>query len=302
MNLLPLYMTYRDDRDVIVGAALAFAETSRRAIINMLGKRMLLYATPAVMDSDMVMTDFLVELERYCREQGFVKLNITSYASPDISRQFGQLDYNQKRRYEFLIDLDHTEEHMWKGFSATLRKNINGAGRNGVIIRELPVDASIASLQELSKVTAERIFTRKGVDFRQSRSEKITRANTFIESGLGRFVSALIDGEIVSTSLFSLFNGMVNHMLGGANEKAMKAQASKLLMWDTIKYYRETGARIFNLGGCGADATEPDSSEHGVYSFKKSFGAEIVECSNGEKILGAKRTRLIGLLKSIAGK
>ena len=69
-----------------------------------------------------------------------------------------------------------------------------------------------------------------------------------------------------------------------------------------MNYYQGIGARTFNLGGCKADATEPDSSEHGVYSFKKSFGAEVVECSNGEKILGAKRTRLIGLLKSIAGK
>ena len=72
------------------------------------------------------------------------------------------------------------------------------------------------------------------------------------------------------------------------------------MIWQVIKSYRAAGARSFNLGGCKADATEPDSSEHGVYWFKKSFGTHIAECASGEKILGVKRARFINLVKSIA--
>jgi len=301
-HLSPLYITCLDDQDIVVGAALAFAEYSTRRIVNLFSKRMLLYATPVVNNDDRVLAFFLSELESYCRKRGFARLDIASYASPDISEHLTSGGYDLTHRYEFILDLDQTEEQLWSGLSATLRKNINKAGKSGVTILELPVADSIASLEKLGKATADRILSRKGVDLRQSSSDKVKQAVLFMDQGLGRFLSAALDGEIISTSLFAQFNGIVCHMLAGANDEAMKAQASKLLLWQAITSYKAAGARTFNLGGCKSDATEPDSAEHGVYWFKKSFGARVVTCASGEKILGVKRARFFDLVRSIAGR
>jgi len=301
-NLSPLYITCSNDQGVVVGAALAFVENSSNRIIDLFSKRMLLHATPLVKGDDTILATFLVELEKYCRRKGFVQLSISSYASPDISNQLIKGDYDLTYRYEFTLDLNQSEEELRRGFDKSLRWSTNKAIKSGVTIHEMPVEESIASLEKLGKEAADRVLLRKGVDLHRSGTGTVKPAVIIVEAGLGRFFSAVFDGEIVSTSLFTLFNGIVYHMLSGANDTALKTNASKLLLWHAIKSYREAGARIFNLGGCKADATEPESSEHGVYRFKKNFGAHLVKCASGEKILGVKRARFIKLVKSIAGK
>jgi lipid II:glycine glycyltransferase (peptidoglycan interpeptide bridge formation enzyme) len=229
-----------------------------------------------------------------------VRLSIFSYSSPDISEKLAKCDYDLTRRYEFVLDLDRTEEQLWRGLSKTLRKNINRAKRTGVTIRELPAGESIASLVKLSAESADMIERRKGIDLRQSNIGVYQSAAMFLEAGRGRFFSAVADGEIVSTSLFTLFNGVVNHNLAGSSEQAYIINAPKYLLWHAILSYKVEGAGVFNLGGVKADATEPDSLEHGVYDYKRAFGTRILECASGEKILGTKRVKFINLVKSIA--
>ena len=193
-NLSDLYITCINDEGVVVGAALAFVENSNYRITNFFSKRMLLHATPAVKDDDTILYKFLLELEKYCRKKGFVRLSIYSYASPDISEQLIKGDYDLTYRYEFILDLDRPEEQLWKGLGITLRKNINKAGKSGVTIHEFPVEESIASLEKLGKEAADRILSRKGVDLRQSNIGTIKPAAIIVEAGLGRFFWAVVDG------------------------------------------------------------------------------------------------------------
>lgn len=298
-NFSELYITFIDDKGLVAGAALAFAENSNYSIINFFTKRMLLFAVPAVSEDDELLHKFIFELEKYCRRNGFVELGIFSHASPDISETLTKGDYDLVRRYEFIIDLDRPEEEIWRGLGRSFRRNIKNAEKNGVTIHEFPVEESVASLERLHEEDASRILRRKGIDLNQSKIDTIRPCAVFTDAGRGRFFSAVVDNEIVSTSLFTLFNGIVCHNISGSNDAALKIGASKFLIWHAIKSYREDGAVIFNLGGCKADAVEQGSSEHGVYQFKKSSGANIVELASGEKILGRKRKKFISLVKSV---
>ena len=113
---------------------------------------------------------------------------------------------------------------------------------------------------------------------------------------------ARANGEVVSAGLFTRFNGLVYYNLSGHSRRALETQAGTLLLWETIKRYREEGARAFNFGGCKIEALREDSAEHGVYVYKKAFGAQVLECSSGRKILRPAANKFVGTLRSLLGR
>ncbi len=298
-NLTELYVTCVNEEGAAVGAALVFVENSRNRIVNLFTKRMLLFAAPAANDDNAVLHEIILKLEEYCRKKGFVQLSIYSYASADISEQLIKGEYDLTSRYEFILDLDRSEEQLWIGMERKLRQSINKAKKIGVTIHEFPDEESIAALDQLQDSTADRILSSKGIDIHRSRTRTADPVAIILEAGAGRIFSAVVDEEIVSASLFTVFNGKVYHTLSGANTKALKTEAPKLLIWDAITKFKACKARSFNLSGCKMDARDPDSSEYGVYNFKKKFGADMAECASGEKIIGGKRAGLFNLVRSV---
>lgn len=285
-HVIPQFISLVSDNGEFLGAALGFEQGSRNRLIRYFNKFLWFDAIPIVRDHDKTtLYEFLQLIEDYARRSGYIELSLGSFASSDTAREMEQLRFDITKRLEFVLDLACSEDDLWKGMLHKRRKNINKATRNGVTINTLFGEEGITELRKLQIATYQRIQERGGPEmmFRQAHGQN--PLNILIKSGYAQVVCASVEGAVVSASLFTFFNDMAYHNLSGHSPKAFETQAPTLLLWETIKKCQHKGVRWFNLSGCKATAVHKDSSEHGVYEYKKAFSGRCVECCDGKKIL-----------------
>lgn len=299
-NVIPLFITLLSDDGEFLGAALGFNECSQHKLIARFTKRLWFDAMPVIYNHDKkTLYEFLQLLESYACSSGYIELSIGSFASIDASIELERLGLDLTKRLEFELRLDRTEDDLWKGLLYKRRKNIKKAIKMGVTIHDLQPDKGVRELRRLQAESKQRILKRGGPNMAPSQQYLQDPARILVESGFGQIIAASVDGEIVSAGLFTCFNNLVYHNLSGHSQRAFQTQAPTLLLWENIKKYRNKGITKFNLSGCKASAVNENSSEHGVYSYKKAFGADLLQCASGKKILHKGRHRIAILAKTL---
>jgi hypothetical protein len=298
-DIVPQFMTLLSDTGQAHGVALGFRERSRHILFSRMSQRLWLDALPAVyQDDEDLLGEYLRLLESYAKDSGDIELRVGSFASRVSGRQLERQNFEVTRRLEFELGLEASEDDLWRGFEYKRRKNIKKAQRLGVKLAELPGPAGVAALRRLQRQSGERIVERGGPDGSYPGDNGMDPAMLLVDSGMGRIMGADLDGELVSAGLFTCFNGLVYHTLSGHSDTALETQAPTLLLWETIKRYRAEGAVTFNFGGCSIDALNEHSPEHGVYVYKKAFGATTRQCTSGQKIVRKMAYSIASGLKS----
>lgn len=299
-HVVPQFITLLSNHGEFLGAALGFQECSPHKLIAHFTKRLWFDAMPVLRDVDeKTLHELLQLLVSRARCSGYVELSIGSFASRNASIELERLGFKLTKRLEFELRLDRSEDDLWSGLAYKRRKNIKKARKMGVTLHDLPAEKGIPELRQLQAESGKRILKRGGADLIYKGQHSQDPVHVIVESGFGRIVGAKVDGTFVSASLFTRFNDSVYHTLSGHSQRALKTQAPTLLLWESIKRYRNEGAKKFNLGGCKTDALNEDSPEHGVYVYKKAFGVECLQCTSGDKILHKTTHRITNVIKSI---
>jgi hypothetical protein len=298
----PEFYTLVAEDGSILGQALGFHSSSSRNLAASFTGRRWLDALPVVRDdSAQTLRRFLTLIETHARRSGDVSFHVGSFASPASVSVLSALGFSMSRRIEFELDLTQPETVSWEGMETRRRRNINKAKKAGVEIRELRPDEGVSHLRRLQAASFERIVQRGGPPLTPMDSARHDPTEPLTRVGLGRIVGGFVDGVCVSASFFTVFNGLAYHALLGHDAKAFETQAPSLLIWEMARRFKAEGIKRLNFGGCGIDALDESSPEHGVYVYKKTFGGAVVECASGEKILRPAMRRATNLLKAAIG-
>ncbi|HUU89942.1 MAG TPA: peptidoglycan bridge formation glycyltransferase FemA/FemB family protein [Phycisphaerae bacterium] len=301
-NATPQYITLVSDDDRPVGTALGFATRSTCKVLSWFTARLWFDTMPVLADdAQEALPEFLERIEDHAQRTGNVELTIGSYAAPPTAAELAGAGFELTKYWEFVLDLTQTEDDLWTAMEHKRRKNIRKARRSNVIIREMAREEGLRHLRRLQGDSSQRIVARGGPDIRYNGRHEADPVNILLDSGVGQLIGAEVEGEVVSASLFTCFNGLAYHTLSGHNRKALSVQAPTLLLWEMIMRCRREGVMKFNLGGCSADAQNEDSPEHGVYQYKKAFGGELAECKNVSKVLRPGTRFFVKLLRRMAG-
>jgi lipid II:glycine glycyltransferase (peptidoglycan interpeptide bridge formation enzyme) len=237
-------------------------------------------------------------IESHARRAGDVSFQVGSFASSNSEAITKSLGFSVGRRYEFELDLTKDEKTLWERIDIRRRQPIRKAVKNGVEVMELPPDQGVSHLRRLQAESWVRIVARGGAVPKQRESAEEDPIAILTNSGLGRIVGGFVEGVCVSASFFTTFNGVAYYTLAGHDARALETQAPSLVLWEMALRFKGQGIQRLNFGGCGIDALEESSPEHGVYTFKKSFGGDIIECASGEKILRPIVRRAADLLRA----
>jgi lipid II:glycine glycyltransferase (peptidoglycan interpeptide bridge formation enzyme) len=248
--------------------------------------------------SGATLSRFLKVIESHARGAGDVTFQVGSFASPTSKTVLTSLGFSTSRRLEFELDLTADEKTLWDGMEYKRRKNIKKATRLGVEVRELPVDEGVSHLRRLQAASFVRIVQRGGPALTQLDSDRADPTAVLTNAGVGRIVGGFVNGVCVSASFFTTFNGLAYHTLSGHDAKALETQAPTFVLWSMALRFKGEGVQRFNFGGCRGDALELSSPEHGVYVYKKAFGAAVLECDSGEKVLRPAVRRAANLLRA----
>lgn len=151
-------------------------------------------------------------------------------------------------------------EDIWMEFEHKVRKNVKKAQRNGLVVTTDANGEQLEAFLDIYYRTMDRNKAQTFYSFDKSFFQSIVSDLP----GHYMFFHVWKDDVIVSTELVLYSEEYVYSFLGGTLEKYYPIRPNDLLKYELIKWSKETGHKVFILGG-GYDGND------GIYRYKKAF-------------------------------
>jgi lipid II:glycine glycyltransferase (peptidoglycan interpeptide bridge formation enzyme) len=112
--------------------------------------------------------------------------------------------------------------------------------------------------------------------------------------GAGHLLALLVEdpeGQLLAGATFHRHGRRLTYALSGEAESARRSYpgATRLLLWHAMRIAVAEGRAIMDLGGVDVRGARrrplPEEPEHGMLSFKESFGAEWVELAGAHELV-----------------
>lgn len=175
-----------------------------------------------------------------------------------------------------VVDLDKSEEKLWKNLSHNARQSIrkaNGSNLKLVISNwgERNFEKNLKQFHQLLKQTGERQKFWTG-DYAQLKA----KTDAFGKDALVLLVSH--DGQQLAGALILLTDGIAYYHHTASNETGQKLFAPYFLMWEIYRFLKaKTSVRRLELEGI-ADPRFPQTKRwEGFTVFKRKWGGEEIE-------------------------
>jgi lipid II:glycine glycyltransferase (peptidoglycan interpeptide bridge formation enzyme) len=96
-----------------------------------------------------------------------------------------------------------------------------------------------------------------------------------------RFWFAERDGVTQSALGILLFGARAYYLVGGTSAEGYRSRAAFAAFGHVIEQLCRAGITELHLGGVPPEAEREDHADHGLYRFKRGFGAEPLMCWDG---------------------
>ena len=258
----------------------------------------------------------LIDLAAWLGEQGFDVVAAdaevpaeSGYAARLRSAGFHQIEELQPSRHRMDVALpaDGDEEALLKSFSATTRNLVRQAEKQGIVVRSVdrgtpPADASAADASPAdaspadASTEADRLYALL-LDTSRRRGfwladRAMFRSWTLEALEAGHLFALLVedgDGRLLAGATFYRHGGRLTYALSGEDAAARKEHpgATRLLLWRAMQIAMAEKRAIMDLGGVDVRGARrrprPEEPEHGMLTFKESFGATWVELAGAHE-------------------
>lgn len=177
-----------------------------------------------------------------------------------------------------IIDLTQDLDTIWGNMSkGNCRKPIKRAERDGVKVK------LNKNYDEFYEIYHSVRINKDLKGFAMSLSDIENYATLFV---------AEFDGEVISGHGYLEDERNIKSWVIGSkrfeNNKeysTVVANASKLIIWEALKYAKEKGIEVFDMGGLWSDEeAKTDEMKRNINFFKESFGGKATTCYNYRKI------------------
>jgi hypothetical protein len=257
----------------VVGACIgANIERTRFGIIK--GPKSLYLSTvPAFADGVVTREELYAGLLDFAGRSKYKTIEIEARWGDDF-RAFGGLDFTvEKELLDFTIDLTRDFEELTKAIHQKHRKNIRKASEALQIEEDGSLEAfnAIRTLQQGSSERA----SERGNEYAVQDEDYFRKIyDKVYKNGPGRVMLAKKDGVNVAGFAYLVFCGKAVTSRSGATKAGYDTMAMHLIQYEILKRLKQEGVREINIGGVPAEAAEPAHVNHGLYNFKRYFGAQ----------------------------
>jgi hypothetical protein len=165
-------------------------------------------------------------------------------------------------RETVIVDLNSTEDDIWKSYSVTHRRKIRKAQKNLLMCEEQTPAEGIAHFKKIYKETMNRVGARDYYYFSDNYFDALMES---LDRRLRLFL--VRSGKaVVAAALFFLSGDYIHYHLGGSVGDAMSLGPMPLLLHTVAVWGRQHGCRSLHLGG----GTTPDPRDS-LFTFKASI-------------------------------
>lgn len=184
----------------------------------------------------------------------------------DLQPTLDKCGFTYEEHLNFIIDLERSQQDIWKSIRSNARRNVRKARKLQVIVQDVDNPRRIPAVYALLKQVYQRIqVPLVDVSFFQSAFEILH------PKGMMKVLVAKVEDQDIGTLTLLLYNGIVTYWYTGTLGTHSAYRAGDLLVWHTLEWGSQNGFRILDFGGAG----KPDE-EYGVRNFKAKFGGELV--------------------------
>jgi peptidoglycan pentaglycine glycine transferase (the first glycine) len=203
--------------------------------------------------------------------QGEDSFLTSELAKAGFIRVAQEWSYWNRPKYEMQLNVAAGEAAVFAKLGSKIRTKIRHASKRGVVIDEGCGEQDIESFYRLLKNTGtkKRIPVR-GLDYFH------TLYRTLIKSGMARLFLARKDSIPVAGGLSVRYGSMAT-LLYLSNDYSMQ-RAGWAVQWEMLRWAIAQGCSTYDFGGTGTSYPPQETDKgYGVYQFKHSFGAQIVQ-------------------------
>ncbi len=234
-------------------------------VIRRMGVRMVRFRVETILLEDVFDIDeereFLTKAMEYLRSIG---ADIIIPATTNTIFRTYPVGANAAPYGSYVIDLCQAEEVLWRNIKRITRQNINTAQRGGVCIR-----SGIEHL-DVSYMLIRDTFRRSKLQFMSY--ESLKRYVLGLGEN-GKIIIADYQGIVHSCVIYAFSKNCAYAVYGG-NLTNQHQGANKLLHWEAIRLFRESGVQRYDFVGARIDP-EKGSKQEAINSVKRRLGGKL---------------------------
>jgi len=193
--------------------------------------------------------------------------------------------FNRSKSYTAVIDLTKDLEEIWRNMDkSSCRYAIKKAERDGV---EVVINRHYKEFYKIYKSFRKRKGLSRGLSRIFGLSDySLNEIKKYGTLFIAKYNSEIICGHVYLEDDKNILYWQSARRLDTDRKLAnIIGNASKLLMWEAIKYAKDKGLEIFDFGGLFPQKeAEKNSVKKGINFFKLSFGGKMIETSHYSKI------------------
>lgn len=173
------------------------------------------------------------------------------------------------------IDITKNEDEIFSSFSENARRNIKKSKKNNLTVKiiDLNQDRNLQFFDDYYNLV--KSLTNKKSFYAPGYEESIKKMNAFKNNSV--LVFAYENNEPIAVVWLGYFDKTITYMQTGINEKGYKSLANYLLVWDSIRWAKRKGLKVFDFESI-YDSRNPRENKRwiGFSEFKKRFHGEII--------------------------
>ena len=169
-----------------------------------------------------------------------------------------------------LVDVRATDDELLARMSATWRRYVRKAAREGVTVRAGGAE-DLDRFYSLYEETGQRDgFVVRPRHYLQRLWERLS------PTGHVALFLAEADGRAEAALLLLIFGRRAWYLYGASSERGQQVHAPYLLQWHAMRWARDQGCESYDLWGAPEDPADKNDPLAGVYYFKRGFGGRYV--------------------------
>lgn len=259
----------------ISGVLLAVIQKEIKGVPGILAKRAIIRGAPLIDNED---EEVLNQILKKFNEKVQTKVLITQIRNwadtTNYKMVFQQCGYRYLDHLNILLDLEQSEEVIWKNINREKRKSIKKAYREGVRVElESPhgdLTGTYAILQEL--------YNRIQLPYPNIGFFKKWQINFDLEPRFLVF-TAKWEEELIAFRYVLAYKNVLYISYAGALNKYHPKCANDLINWEVILWGKENGYTVYDFAGAGSPHVP-----YGVRVNKMKFGGQTCNIGRYEKI------------------
>jgi hypothetical protein len=270
----PIIVAVSSADSKIHGLLVNYIQKEKKGMIAKLSSRDIVFGGPLIANEnpevfDKLITGYLHVMKGRVIYSQF--RNLWDISHQDIFNNFG---FAHEEHLNILVNLEKSEEQLWKDVHSKRRNEIRRAKKEGTVFS---VETSPESLLECYNIIKE-VYSFAKLPYPSLNFFKALFDNSGERIGLKLFTAKYKD-KIIGCMLALVFKDTIYDFFAGSYRKFYNKYPNDLIPWEVFLWGKQHGYKVFDFGGAGKPGVP-----YGVRDYKKKFGGEFVNFGRYQKI------------------